>query len=86
MMLKNPTDAILQMFSFMLHPPHRPRTFKLHYTPVSSIDLFGMLAILLVTVHYISVSTIGAGDFIIVGPSGEFGEGEFIFDALAVGG
>ena len=74
MMLKNPTYTILQMFSFMLHPPHRPRTLKLHHTPMPAINLFTMLPVLLITIHYISASSGVALGFIVFGAGGQFGE------------
>lgn len=74
MMLKNPTDAILQMFSFMLHPPHGPRTLKLHHTPMSSVNLFAMLSILLIAIQNISAAGRVALAFGFVSAGGEFGD------------
>lgn len=71
MMLKDPTDAILQMLSFMLHPPHGPRTLELHNTPMPAIDLFAMLPVLLVAINHISTAIGIALVFVVVGASGQ---------------
>lgn len=91
MMLEDSTDAILQVFSFMLHPPHCSRTLELHDTSMPTIDLFAVFPVLMVRVYHISAAIAGACHFVVVGASRQFRDtavtrfGELFLDAVGVG-
>lgn len=72
MMFENPLHFILQMLSLMLHPPHGPRTFKLHDTSMPAIDLFTVFPVLMIRVYYISASILPSLCLVFRGARGEF--------------
>lgn len=92
MVLENPTDAVLQVFGFVLHPPHGSRTFELHDASMASVDLFAVFPVLVIRVHHISATVAGACRLVVVGAGGQFRNTavacvrELFLDAVGVGG